>query len=312
MSAFSRDLPTGFDEALRLAQAILSRNLELVERGSLLSEAEQIVVAAYRRATGKSLSRVELYTRLADRLPEAAGEQVIVLASGRAEGKLLQHLTGTQFFYEHEYDVGPDVLVPRPETEVLVARALAHLGKGRSPQLGLEIGLGSGCISIELLASVPELRMVSSELSIAASTKARENANRILQGGAGRLEIIRAETALSVWEPFSRVLGDRRADFLVSNPPYLVDASEADVEVLAHEPREALFSPEQDPVYFYRMIALRAEEFVKPGGRAWLELAHERASVVLELFKDRGWQASLIEDLTGRPRVLEATLPKEF
>src|ERR1700678_3795031 len=114
--ALGRELPQSFLDALKLAASILARNPTLVQRRLVDTEAEQIVMIAYRRATGKTLSRVDLFMKRDDRFPEEAGESVIVLASLREEGRLLQHLSGFQTFLNHEYEVGPDVLIPRPET----------------------------------------------------------------------------------------------------------------------------------------------------------------------------------------------------
>ena len=152
--AFSRDLPTSFEDALKTARRILSSRGDLVSRGLVDTEAELIVIAALRASVGgKSISRIELFSRARDRMPDMAGQKVVTFSMARAEGRLLQHITGVQYFMSHEYEVGPDVLVPRPETEALVERAIAELGTEKNPpSLGLEIGIGSGVLSIELLA----------------------------------------------------------------------------------------------------------------------------------------------------------------
>lgn len=98
-------------------------------------------------------------------------------STARAHGKLLQHLTGVQVFLDHEYEVGPEVLVPRPETEVLVRAAMDQL---KEPQFGLELGIGSGVISIELLSHFESLTILASELSAEARDLALRNRNRIL------------------------------------------------------------------------------------------------------------------------------------
>jgi release factor glutamine methyltransferase len=309
--ASRRDRPHGFQDALKITREILSSSRELIAKGSIDTEAEQLVMAAYRMATGKSLTRLELFTRISDRYPDQAGDKLLVLAGSRAEGKPLQHLTGVQVFLDHEYEVGPDVLVPRPETEVLVQYALSGLRSLKRPlALGLEIGLGSGAISVELLAAFPSLRMLGSELTDLAASRAERNASRILGKSAGpRFKVVRALSPLEVWEPFERVLtGEERADFVISNPPYLSTSDPIEAEVLRHEPATALFAPESDLIHFYRVVALRAERFLKPGGFAFMELAPERAQEIQFVFAAAGWNVQIFPDLAERERVLVASL----
>jgi release factor glutamine methyltransferase len=315
MSASHRDRPHSFKDALRVAQEILGMSAELVAKGSIEAESELLVLAAYRPEIGRSLTRLELFSRINDRLPDAAGDRLLILAGARAQGKPLQHLTGVQIFLDHEYEVGPDVLVPRPETEVLADHARAYLrALPHPPSLGLEIGLGSGVLSVELLSALPSLKMVSSELTDVASLRAQSNARRILGSErANDLRIVRPKESLEVWEPFERAnLGGAaaRADFLISNPPYLAPSDPIEAEVAQHEPSAALYAPQSDPLYFYREIALRGQRFLRPGARVFLEIAVERAAETLRVFVENTWkEAVLLPDLTGRDRVLIASSP---
>lgn len=310
--SFRRDYPHSFRAALKAAAEILATSRDLRARGGIDAEAEQIVVAAYRAEGGKALSRMELFARADHRLPEAAAERVLKLAQARAEGALLQHLTGVQVFLEHEYQVGPEVLVPRPETEILVSRAIETLRAQKAPALGLEIGLGSGCISIELLAAFPGLTMIASELSPGARGLAESNARAILGEEAlpGRLQVVRATGPREVWEPLDRARGGRLADFLISNPPYLMRSEdEVDAEVARLEPSEALFAPEEDPLFFYREIASGAGWRVAPGGWIFLEASDKRVKQVVELFSGPQWRSEVWRDLTGRVRGVVARAP---
>jgi release factor glutamine methyltransferase len=186
--AFSREPPDSFRAALKMAQNLIERNSELAKRGTAAAEAEQILAAALRKTGQRALTRLEIYSRLNDRLSADAGQWVMIMAAARGEGKILQHLTGTQVFLGHEYEVGNDVLVPRPETEVLLSFAIDQITQsGAHPQLGIEIGIGSGVISIELLHHFRSLSMRASEASPAAAARALTNARRILgQAPAGK------------------------------------------------------------------------------------------------------------------------------
>jgi len=298
---FSRELPHSFSEALRVCKEIISANHQLIRRNTVDTEAELLVVGAYRAAGGGNITRAEFYSRLQDSFPEAAGERLLVLAGMRAQGFPLQHALGFQIFLDHEYEVNASTLIPRPETEVLVTEVIQAL---KLPVLGIEIGLGTGVISIELLHRFTGLKMRASELSVPAQALARKNAVRIL-GDDSRIEVLTPKDASDVLGPFSGT----RADFIVSNPPYLdaESAEEVDEEVLQHEPRAALFPEGGDPLHFYRQIASGAADLLSPGGQVFLEVAHERAEATKALFQ-APWRCRLINDLAGRPRVLIAEI----
>jgi release factor glutamine methyltransferase len=312
--ASGRDLPHSFRDALETAKQILGASSELVRKGSIDAEAEQIVLGAYRFATGRSLARMEFFSRLDDRLPEEAAKQVLIFAGTRTQGKPLQHILGYQAFYNHEYEVSPDVLIPRPETEVLVSLANAEMKgyareKGTDPELGIEIGIGSGVISIEMLAAFPQLRMLASELKPEAAMVARRNAERILgkEDAASRLTIAIAPEPESVWPALETALRGQKADFLVSNPPYLQASDPIEAEVLRHDPRAALFAPPSDPLFFYREMVSGVRRYLREGGWIFLEVPHQRARDIADLF-DALKGARLLPDLTGRDRILIARI----
>lgn len=306
--SFSRDLPATFAEALASARKILSTNLILVRQGTVEVEAELIVQAAMERVTKKPITRMDLYTRATERFPEAAGEWVLKFSGGRAEGKILQHLTGVQAFLEHRYEVSADALVPRPETELLAHLALEELTV-RGCVRGIEIGLGSGVISIELLSRVPKLQMVATEFSVPAAELAKRNALKILGKGAPRLSVLMARDAREVLEPLERA-GIPRANFLISNPPYLMAHDEIAEDVRRHEPALALFAPPENPLHFYARIAQGAARLLEAPAIVFCEVPHERAGSIVKLFATASWDATIHPDLTGRDRVLIARAEK--
>jgi release factor glutamine methyltransferase len=302
---FSRELPHSFNDALNAARTIISANLELVRKGLIDTEAEQLVIGAHRLTTHEAFSRIDLFARLKDRLPEETASKLLVLAGQRAEGVPLQHILGWQVFLDHEYAIDRSTLIPRPETEGLVREAIQALSSPgqASPELGYEIGLGSGVISIELLNAFPSLKMIASEISQEASELALGNARKILKDGSSRLTILRPSDAGDVLGSFPR----EQADFLISNPPYLDEARSSEIEagVLRYEPRRALFADNGDPLHFYREFSTKAAGLLKPDGRLFLEIAAERASETAEIFREH-WQTTTLEDLSARPRILLA------
>lgn len=281
---------------------------------TLQSEAEQLVISALQKTCQKNekpnpASRFELLTQLNEEFPSTATELIFLTAKARAEGQPLQHLTGFQVFVDHEYEVSPAVLIPRPETEVLFSEARALLLQGEEPRLGIEVGLGSGILSIELLANFKSLQMVSTEYSAPAREVAFRNAGKILGTAASQLQILTPSSSLEVLEPALRHLNGKKVDFIISNPPYLSGAQEAEQSVVEHEPREALFAPHGDPNYFYRMLEAQSPSVLNPGGWLFLEIPHERFQVIWDLFRTKTcWESKILLDLTGRERVLIARL----
>ncbi len=306
-----QSLPTTFEDAIKMTAIILGTSPALAERGSIETESEQLVIGAFRKASGRgrSFGRNDLYVRVMDAFPREAGELLVGMANRRARGEPLQYLLGYQYFLNHEYDVDPSVLIPRPETEILVYEVTQTLKRQfEQPKVGLEIGVGSGCVSIELLKLFPALTIIGSEISPGAIEVARRNATKILGDDyAKRFDLRLATADRDVYEPFEDAswLRAGRADFIVSNPPYLVEASEVDTDVLQHEPKAALFAPAGDPLYFYRKILEGAEAFLKPSGYVFFECPHERIDRIGALFGP-DWKVEGYRDLNERPRVLRA------
>jgi release factor glutamine methyltransferase len=305
----SQSPPKSFSEAILISAQILSSSALPFVSQSSKAESEQLVSAAYRKVTGVDLSRFDLLLRAREVYPKAAAQVLLNWLPARAAGRPLQYLVGYQTFFEHEYAVGPQVLIPRPETECLVAAVMNRLdSQGQVPSLGIEVGLGSGIISIELLAYWASLQMISSELSSEALELALKNAEKILWSSEhGRLTPLKVDQREHVLEPFLNL--SVQADFLVSNPPYLKESlDEVGEDVMTHEPHSALFAPQDDLIYFYRKIATQAKSCLRPNGVVFAELPHERALSIMKLFQSEGWKTEVVLDLNQRERVLIAQL----
>lgn len=290
---------------LREIEATLAKNPDLLARGLIEVEAMIILQFASENIEKKRTSATEMKLHLEQSCLPDVHKVALAVATKRAEGEILQYVTGTQTFLDHEYRVTPDVLVPRPETEILVRTALERL---REPSIGLELGLGSGAISIELLSQFPRLEMITTEVSQGAIQVARENARTILGERNSQLRILPFVKLTDICEPFKRFLKGRTADFLISNPPYLTLSDEIAEDVKQYEPELALFAPLDHPLYFYEGIATQAREILSSGGQVFLEVPHERAEAIRSLFDGLKWSIDLIPDLTGRSRVLVASV----
>lgn len=263
-------------------------------------------------STALGLRRSEIYLAREKTLSPSVMEQVNTWTRQRRSGVPLQYVLGEAPFLDHTYRVAPGVLIPRPETELLVAYAIDVLSRiTPSPRIGFEWGLGSGVISIELCHFFKGLTMVAAECSDVAIRIARENNERILgRPESHRLQPFQVDQSDSLAEIETKIPEFQNCfDFMISNPPYLDESSrdsELTPEVFQHEPHEALFPASEDPLAFYQSMALRGSHWLKPRGVLFAEIPHERADQIKDLFSAQGWRAQVRNDLTSRPRVLMA------
>lgn len=241
-------------------------------------------------AAGVAPDRVTLI--LPDLAPEAAAARFAELIRRRADRVPVSHLTGYRDFWGRRFQVGPEVLDPRPETEILVAAAL----EAPARQV-LDLGTGSGCILLSLLADRPAMTGTGVDLSAGALRIAAANADAL--GVADRARFLQGN-----W--FQPVTG--RFDLILSNPPYIALSEMADLspEVAGHEPRLAL-TDESDGLTAYRAIAAGAMGYLAPGGRLMVEIGPTQGAAVAALFAGAGLGAIEIRrDLDGRDRVVAA------
>ncbi len=228
--------------------------------------------------------------------PEAARsaadlERYLALIERRAGGEPLAYITGRREFWTLDLRVTPDVLVPRPETELLVERGLA-LCEAPAARV-LDLGTGSGAIALSLAAERPEWRVLAVDAAPAALEVARDNARRLGLTGV--------EFESGDW--FSGLVG-RRFDLVLSNPPY-VDARDPALRALQHEPRQAL-TPGEDALADLRAIIRAAPGHLHAG--AWLALEHgatQAAAVAHELVARGFGSVRSHRDLGGHERVTE-------
>lgn len=224
------------------------------------------------------------------------------LVAERARRVPLQHLIGSQAFWRHEFRVTRAVLIPRPETELVVETAL-ELAKGREKPLLVDVGTGSGCIALSLAAELPDAELHATDVSAPALEVARDNARRL--GLEGRVSFRRGD----LLEPVRELAG--RFDLVLSNPPY-VDPSERDSlepEVRDHEPELALFPP-GDALAIYRRLVPAALASLRPGGSLLVEIAPGLERPVAALFASVGFEeVQTALDLAGRARMLGGRRP---
>ena len=211
-------------------------------------------------------------------------------------GQPLQYATGKAPFCGKSFEVNAHVLIPRPETELLV-----ELVCGCSPQRVLDCGTGSGCIAVSVALALPEAQVEAWDISAEALAVARRNA-RVL---GAKVRFRQRDMLL--------LPAQRRAlyDVIVSNPPYICESEEADMEahVKDYEPHLALFVPDDNPLRFYVALAVLGKMRLHRGGSLLLECNRRYAHAVSAMLQAEGYTGcEVVADCFGAPRMVRATL----
>lgn len=223
------------------------------------------------------------------------------LVARRASRIPLQHLTGYQEFWSLRFEVTPEVLIPRPETEHLI-ETLLRTNRMDRPVV-VDVGTGSGCLAVVVAREVPGAVVHAVDISAAGLEVARRNA--AAHGVAGRIAFHRGD----LLEPMESLGLRRSVDVLLSNPPYIgaADLNSLQPEVRDHEPLAAL-SPGQDAIAIHRRLAGEGPPFLRPGGHLIVEIGQGQEAALRALYGDADGLEVLevVPDLAGIPRVLLA------
>lgn len=264
---------------MKIAEALAGARarIESFEASLLLAE-----------ATGKN--RAWLVAHDGDELPPDIASRYDDWVVRRAAGEPVAYILGWREFYGHRFAVAPGVLIPRPETELLVEQGLAAVEHLHAPKV-LDLGTGSGCIAISLVLARPDAQVVAVDFSEAALTIARANAATL---GAG-VEFICSDWAANVSE--------RDFDLIVSNPPYIApDDPHLQQGDLCFEPRTALAAAEAG-LSDLRQIVSAATELLKPGGTLLCEHGYDQGDLMREVLVGKGFSPLAYRDLAAIVRV---------
>ena len=219
------------------------------------------------------------------------------LLQRRAAGEPLQYITAHQSFFGLDFEVAPGVLIPRPETELLVELALETLKGARAPLI-CDVGTGSGCIAITLLNELTDAHAVAIDISAAALEIAKRNARQ--HSVKSRLTFVQSNCFSSLSSAVSTF------DLIVSNPPYVAEDALNGLqrEVRDHEPREALAGG-RDGLDVVRRLLEESDAFLRPAGHLLIEIGFNQAAAVESLLEKQAWISKGIRhDLQGIPRVV--------
>jgi len=265
----------------------LAQGVELLNRAGIVAPrltAEVLLAHALRR------ERIYLIAHSDDELTAVGWIHFGRYLHERLQGKPTQYVTKSQEFYGRDFYVAPGVLIPRPETELLVERVLTRLRPGMRV---LDVGAGSGCIGVTLALELP-LNVVSTDCSFGALKIATRNATALKT----HVQFVQADLA----SPFAA----ESFDVVVSNPPYVpsIDRSTLAAEVREWEPAAALFAGPRGLDVYQRLIP-EAARVLKPGGLLAMEFGFEQAEALREMLT--GWaDVEIYDDLAGVPRIVLA------
>ena len=247
--------------------------------------------------------RIGLYTNFDQEVPELVLARFRELVGLRAKHVPVGYLTGKAYFYSLEFKVNPNVLIPRPETELLVEQVvtICRTSHFASPNI-LEIGTGSGCVAVALAKNLPHAALVATDISATALEVAKENAKT--HGLTERIEFAQGDT----FEALSGQPGKPRDfDFIVSNPPYIArkELPELPAEVREYEPRVALLAGE-DALAVHKKIVPGAQNHLANRGKLLMEMGYGQAEQIKKLLEESGYltEVRTVRDLQGHERVV--------
>ncbi|MBS1489824.1 MAG: peptide chain release factor N(5)-glutamine methyltransferase [Bacteroidetes bacterium] len=207
----------------------------------------------------------------------------------------VQYVLGYTHFFSRIFLVNPSVLIPRPETELLVYEIMKE--SNHSPTI-LDVGTGSGCIAITLKLEMPQAKVHALEVSAEALQTAQHNAQKL----GATIQFFHADF---LTDPFDI----EPVDILVSNPPYIAQSEKRQMKenVWQYEPHRALFVPDENPLLFYKAIAEKSNQLLKPGGKIFVEINERLGEEVKKIFEHRGFvNIKMVKDLDGKNRVVVA------
>ena len=250
------------------------------------------------------LKRIELYTQFDKPVAKQQLDMLHDLVKRAGQNEPIAYLVGRTEFYSLELNITTDCMIPRPETELLVARAIEFLRTRRTgTQFVCDLCTGSGCIAVAIAGNYPNARIIATDICDAALAIAAGNVEKYQLGD--RITLLCGD----LFDPIISGLDVNEFDLIVSNPPYVSDAEyeKLDKNVKDYEPKIALFAG-VDGLDIYRRIIEKAEQFLKPGAALMLEIGYAQGRAVKELLEQTGVFAEIkIEkDFHNNDRIVSA------
>jgi len=241
--------------------------------------------------------RLDLYLKYDQPLNEDELNKYREYLSRRGKNEPLQYIIGKADFFGLEFKVNPSVLIPRPETEILVD-TIINLEKQKNDLIILDIGTGSGNIAISLALNLPQSKIIALDISKEALSVAKENAE--IYNASNQIEFVRK----NILDEFS--LNDLMFDVIVSNPPYvgIQDYKNLQKEIVEYEPRIAV-TDDEDGLKFFRKIIHLSIKHLKHHGKLFFEIGMGQSNVVYDMMKNSGlYDIQIIKDYQNIDRVI--------
>lgn len=290
---------------------------DIIEQGTKMlsvmypsEEARQTVFAYLEDALG-----VKRHTHIIEpdyQVTEEKVSDVLTAFERMSSGEPLQYILGRAWFYGRQFRVTPDVLIPRPETEVLVSSVV---GRRRQGVRILDLCTGSGCIAWTLALEIPGANVTAVDISEGALEVAssQDFAEEMDRTGAVAPHFVKADVLSDdlpdilykdAAKDVSVEAHSRRFDLIVSNPPYVMDKEKSlmRANVLEHEPHLALFVPDDDPLVFYRALASHSSQLLAENGVGMVEINEALGEETADIFRAAGFSAEVVRDLSDKDR----------
>ncbi len=288
-----------------LLRDLISKGTETISQAFPEREAREMVLMFLQHSIG-----ITRHTHILEPSYEVS-EDVAVEAMGAFErmaaGEPIQYIIGKAYFYDREFKVTPDVLIPRPETELLVREALTWAQRsGRKSMRIADLCTGSGCIAWSMALELSGSEVTAVDISDGALAVASGQKFEGVMGapdGSVAPKFIKADVLASPPD------GLGCYDMILSNPPYVMESEKALMRknVLDHEPWLALFVSDDDPLIFYRAVAAWAKGLLNPGGLCLVEINEALGAETAQVFVEAGFHdVEVIQDLNSRDRFVRA------
>lgn len=289
-----------------LLRDLISKGTETISQAFPEREAREMVLMFLQHSIGTSR-----HTHILEPSYEVSDDAVVGAMSAferMASGEPIQYIVGKAYFYDREFNVTPDVLIPRPETELLVRAAVNWARRsGRETMRIADLCTGSGCIAWSMALELPGAEVTAVDISDGALAVAAGQESGSAAAGCPcevvAPKFIKADVLAGPVEDLGTF------DMILSNPPYVMDSEKALMRknVLEHEPWLALFVPDDDPLLFYRAVAAWARQLLKPDGLCLVEINEALGRQTAEVFEDAGFRdVEVLQDLNSRDRFVRA------
>ena len=289
-----------------LLRDLISKGTETISQAFPEREAREMVLMFLQHSIG-----VTRHTHILEpsyEVSEEASAEALAAFGRMASGEPIQYIIGKAYFYDREFAVTPDVLIPRPETELLVREAVNWARRsGRETMRIADLCTGSGCIAWSMAMELPGAEVTAVDISDGALAVAAGQQYGSAAAGCP-CEVV-APKFIKADVLAGPVEGLGTFDMILSNPPYVMDSEKALMRknVLEHEPWLALFVPDDDPLLFYRAVAAWARQLLKPDGLCLVEINEALGRQTAEVFEDAGFRdVEVLQDLNSRDRFVRA------